>query len=94
MSGSNQVLRRGLSIFGWIVTAVSVAILLGLIALMIHTQIEMNHYCGMNDGYYHSGECKDLGSVGRFIVLASGFFLILAAIRPVIYFVSKSRSVS
>ena len=84
-----MVIRRGLSIFGWILTAVSAALVIGLVVLMIYIEDEMGLVCGRNGGYYHSGECKDLGSLGRIAILAIGVFAILASIRPIIYFVSK-----
>ncbi|MEP3198795.1 MAG: hypothetical protein ABJO57_13045 [Lentilitoribacter sp.] len=85
------MIRCGLNIFGWAATIVSAAIVLGLIGLMIYINSEMSLVCGRDGGYYHSGECKDLGSLGGVTILAVGFFLLLASIRPVIYFVMKAR---
>lgn len=82
---------RGLSIFGWTITIISLVLVVFLCGYMIYLDSEMDLFCGMDDGYYHSGECKDLGSVGRVAVLAIGFFLILASIRPAIHLVIKSR---
>ncbi len=86
------MIRRGLSIIGWIVTAISTALVVGLVVLMIYIDGEMDLVCGANGGYYHSGECKDLGSVGRVAILAMGFFAILASVSPIIHFIAKSRS--
>ena len=85
------MIRRGLSIFGWIITIASVAALLGLIGLMIYIDSEMGMYCVKDSGFHHSGECKDLGSLGRVVILAIGLFFLLASIQPAIHFISKSR---
>ncbi|MEP3199177.1 MAG: hypothetical protein ABJO57_14970 [Lentilitoribacter sp.] len=69
----------------------SAAIVLGLIGLMIYIDGEMGLVCGRDGGYYHSGECKDLGSLGRISILAIGFFMLLASIRPAIHFTMKAR---